>query len=470
MIGARGGGRFAVVSVASAIVASASASPLAAQGVRGWTGTTVQGVELRPLEAAADGCVPGEPCYLPGGEELSVVGTQDVSLTAWGFGVQGLSATMFLRGRADLGSELVWPRSDDPFDALLAYAQLVRGGWTVRLGRQEIRSGLGFSSFDGGQVERRVGSVRLGAYGGRSLARGLRDPESEALRGLESFVPDQSIYLWGGSVQARQRTASATLRYQREILADRSGLASERASLDASAALPFARLSGSADWDFGLQRLGKSHITLSAPFGGARWIGSVTARRYVPYFALSTIWGFFEPVAYSEAVARVGWSATPALGVWVRGGWRTYGDTETVQVLSALEDTGWRAEAGFGWTVTDAMAVDAGYELEWGPGGFLSSADASVRWRVLPEVAVSVTGVSLQQIEQYRLGDGRAFGGGVSVDAELTDRLSFAGGGSLLRHRAERDGVVSPWSQSRFWTTLRVRVGSDPGLANRPSR
>jgi hypothetical protein len=89
---------------------------------------------------------------------------------------------------------------------------------------------------------------------------------------------------------------------------------------------------------------------------------------------------------------------------------------------------------------------------------------------VLPDVALALTGTSFQQIEQYRLGDGRAFGAGVSIDASLTERLSFAGGGSLLRHRAERDGAASPWNQSRFWSTLRVRLGDDPGLANRVSR
>jgi hypothetical protein len=459
-----------VAGTVAVIAAGLLASPAAAQGFRGWAGTTLQGVELRPLAAVSDPCPPLAPCFLPTSEELSIVGTQDVSLTAWGFGVQGLSATMFLRGRAGLGGDLVWPRSEDHFDALLAYAQLVRDGWTARLGRQEIRSGLGFSSFDGGRVERRFGTLRLEAYGGRSLARGLREPANEALRGIEDFVPDQSIWLWGGSLHARQRTASATLRYQREILSDRSGLASERASLDVSTALRFAQLSVNADWDFGREQLGKGHLTVSAPFGDGRWVASATARRYVPYFALSTIWGFFEPVAYHELVARMAWSASFDLGVWVRGGWRTYGDTETVQVLSALRDTGWRAEAGAGWSVTEALAVNGSYELELGPGGFMHSADASVRWRFLPSVSASLTGMSFQQIEQYRLGDGRAWGGGASVDVDLTERLAFAGGGSLLRHQGERDGAVSPWSQSRFWTTLRVRLGSDPGLANRPSR
>ena len=456
--------------LAAAVVALGGGHRTAdAQGVRGWAGTTVQGVELRPIAAAEGGCVAAEPCYLPGSKELSLVGTQDVSLTAWGFGVRGLSATVFVRGRAGLG-DAVWPRSDDHFDALLAYGQLVRGPWAFRLGRQEIRSGLGFSSFDGGWAERRLGAARLTVFGGRSLARGLRDPENEALRGLDDFVPDQGLYLWGGSATTRWRATSVGARYQRELLADRSGLASERASLDANTAFPFARFGASVDWDFGQGRLGKSQLTATAPIGDGRWLLSATARRYVPYFSLSTIWGFFEPVAYHEVGARVGWSASELVGAWAAAGWRRYGDTETTEVLRALEDTGWRGEAGAAWTVSDVASLEGRYQLEWVPGGFLSSADASLRWAVLPDVALALSGTSFQQIEQYRLGDGRALGAGVSVDASLTERLSFAGGGSLLRHRAERDGATSPWNQSRFWSTLRVRLGGDPGLANRVSR
>jgi len=459
-------GRFAVIVVALGVAAHAAE----AQSFRGWTGTTLQGVELRTLVAAEGGCVAGEPCYLPGSEALAMVGTQDLSLTAWGFGVRGLSATVFARGRTGLGSDALWPRASDHFDALLAYGQLVQGGWTFRLGRQEVRSGLGFSSFDGGRVERRLGRARLEAYGGRSLARGLRDPENEALRGLEDFVPDQGVYLWGGSVIARRRTASATLRYHREILSDRSGLASERASLDASAVFSWVRLTAGADWDFGRRQLAKSELTASAPFGDGRWLVSATARRYVPYFSLSTIWGFFEPVAYHEAMARAGWSVSPGVSAWAAGGWRRYGDTRTVAVLRALEDTGWRGEVGAAWALSEGLRVDGRYQLEWVPGGFLSAGDASLRWAVKDDFAVAFTATSFQQIEQFRLGDGRALGGGVTIDVGLSERLGFAGGGSLLRHRSERDGATSPWNQMRFWSSLRVRLGSDPGLANRPAR
>jgi hypothetical protein len=435
-------------------------------GVRGWVGTTVQAVELRPVARRPEGCTAGEACYLPLDKELSIAGTQDVSLTAWGFGVQGLSATLFLRGRAGLGSDFVWPRSEDHFDALLGYVQWMRSGWRVRLGRQEVRSGLGFSAFDGGAVSWRLRQLEVEGYGGRSLARALRDPANKALAGIDDFVPDESVYLFGGALHGRFRLASASLRYQRELLADRSGLASERASFDGSATLPLVRLSAGLDWDFGRQILGKGHVTAAAPIANGRWMLSASAKRYVPYFSMSTIWGFFEPVAYHEVMGRVGWSTTQALGLWVSGGWRRYGDTGTPVVLEPLRDTGWRAEAGGAWNLSSQWTLNGAYHLEWGPGGFLNSGDASVRWSPGPRFGVSVSGMSFQQIEQYRLGDGRAWGGGVSLDAEIVRRLSVVAGGSLIRHDSKGDGVESPWNQARAWTTLRLEVGRDAGRAN----
>jgi hypothetical protein len=424
---------------------------------------------MRPLAADPAGCVPDVPCYAPLGKRTSFAATQDVNVTAWGFGVTGLSATVYLRGRAGIGDDFAWPRADDHFDALLGYAQLARGGWTVRLGRQEVRSGLGFASFDGGSVERRLGAFDVEGYAGRSLARGLRDPANEALAGIEDFVPDESVWLFGGAARARFRSAGMTLRYQRELLGDRSGLASERASVDGNATLSSLRLSGGADWDFGRAQPGKAHLTASVPFG-ARWLVSATARRYVPYFSLSTIWGFFEPVAYHEARLRASWSASSTLGLWLSGGWRRYGETRTVAVLSSIEDTGWRGEAGVTWTLAPQWRLDGGWQLEWGPGGFLNSADATVRWALTDAFGASVTGTTFQQIEQYRLGDGRAWGGTLSLDAGFADRYTLLAGGSVIRHDTRNDGSVGPWNQMRAWTSLRVTLGSDPGRANRLRR
>ncbi|HUP50959.1 MAG TPA: hypothetical protein VM198_00680, partial [Longimicrobiales bacterium] len=297
-----------------------------AQGYRGWTSTSVQLVELRPIaldtvaraDVVADAsgrffyeglevsCVLTTICtgYLPLSKQQTVAATQDLGLTAWGFGVEGLSGTALVRARARAGGDLVWPRSDDEFDALLGYAQLQRGPVRVRAGRQEVRSGLGFSGFDGVSASYALGSWRGELYGGRSLARGLREPATDEFRGLDDFFEDRSVILVGGSVAGRMRGTSGTVRYHREILSDRSSLVSERASVDVAATLPRVRLTGSLDYDFSFEQIGKGHVTWSAPLREGRWLVEASARRYVPYFDLSTLWGFFEPVSYHEVVTR----------------------------------------------------------------------------------------------------------------------------------------------------------------------
>jgi hypothetical protein len=369
-----------------------------------------------------------------------------------------------------MGSELVWPRSDDEFDAMLAYAQLQRGPVRVRAGRQDLRSGLGLSAFDGLSASYSYGSARGELYGGRSLARGLREPTNSALRGLDDFFLDHSVLLVGASGSVRTFGALMTARYHREILWDRSSLVSERASLDVSTQLTRVRVTGSADYDFSFQHVGKAELTASAPLAEGRWLVEMSGRRYVPYFDLSTIWGFFEPVSYSEVVARVAWSPSRTLGASFAGGRRTYGATGAPVILEPMRDKGWRADLGAHWRPVAEWTVDGRYELEWGPGGFLSSVDATGRYSVNDRLGVSLSLLSFQQIEEYRLGQGRAFGGSASSDYQWNEGLSLVGGFSVIRHRDGGNVFTSPWNQTRAWTSVRFDLGGDPGLANRGGR
>jgi hypothetical protein len=375
-----------------------------------------------------------------------------------------------LRGRAKGGEDLVWPRTDDSFDVILGYAQLRRGPVAVRLGRQEVRSGLGFPAFDGGYASVSLGSYDVEAYGGRSMARGLREPTHEALRSLESFIPDESVFLVGGAVHGRVKTSAFTARYQRELLADRSGLVSERASVDFRSVFARARLSGSLDYDFGFEQVGKGHLTLSVPIEGGGWLVETSGRRYVPYFELSTIWGFFEPVSYAEAELRGSWSEVQGLGLWVSGGWRTYEETGATTIFRPLRDDGWRANAGVRWQASPGVVVDATYSLEWGPGSFLSSGEAAARFEPADGMTVTLNAMTFQQVEEFRIGDGRAVGIGGSLDYRIGDRATLMGGGSVLRHLDGGAAILTPWNQGRAWSGLRVLVGSDPGLSQRRNR
>lgn len=458
----------------------ACVQPGHAQGVRGTAVTTVRTVELRPLLAdtidpqlAGDSlpCPPGPRCVIlrAGPRRQAVALTQDVRLTAWGLGVSGLSAVAFLRARADAGGTLAWPRSDDAFDALLAYVEYDHEPFRIRAGRQTTLGGLGFSSYDGVEVLfRRAHHFGARAYAGRSLARGLVEPRAEALRGFEDFVPDASVLLFGGALDAQPAHGlRVSARYQREVFSNRSALVSERASLetvvDAFAPL---RVDASADWDFAFARLGKADVRLVLPLAGDVRV-EAAARRYVPYFELWTIWGFFDPVAWHETEARVSWTpGTTQLSATLGAALRRYDETDTAILGPDLERDTRRLTFDVAWQPARTWLLDFRWQHETGFGASMGGADLGARWNVRTDVAVSAFVTALQQIDEFRVGEGTVFGGGVAGEIPLGERLSLEGGASLYRQGSTR--ADSPdWTQRRAWLSFRAELGTDPGRTAR---
>jgi hypothetical protein len=475
------------------LVASSGAAH--AQSMRGTATSTVRYIEMRPIvqqQVAEDqvtqlpngrfefqgipvSCVGGIGCfyYRSLDVEHAIVGTQDVGLTAWGWGVQGLSFTTMLRARADLGGELTWPRSDDNFDAILAYAELNRGDVRGRLGRQRTASRLGLMGFDGASVVHDgFAGLELEAYGGRSLMRGLNEPRGEALRGIQEFAVD-TLLTWMLGAAARYEPAAGTavgMRYQRELWQNRAGLVSERASAEFSTS-QFRPLmfDANVDYDFAFGRIGKAHVTARAP----AWLGLTlegSARRYVPYFELNTIWGFFSPVGYHEAEARATWRRGPALSAWASAAWRRYEEAEATVILTPLERDGTRFTVGANWRLTPGFAFDGAYRMERGFGAFISSGDVSASWDVTPWFGVSLDGTAFQQIEQFRVGEGIVYGGGASADLRITRTMALTGGATVFRQNYENRPGLADWNQVRAFTVLRAGFGRDPGAARRGVR
>lgn len=459
------------VAVATLLLAVAHVPGAHAQGIRGWTTSTVRYVELRPIvqeTAPAEELVGRRTFYRAGEVEHAVSGAQDVGFRVWGLGMPGLSFTGLLRARARLDGDFVWPRSEDEFDALLAYAQLDRGAIRVRLGRQRTLSGLGFSGFDGAAVRYDVSDgVRVEAYGGRSLARALNEPRNKALAGLVDFLPDHDAWLLGGVARIRLPAATSIgLRYQREILGDRSGLVSERASLDwSTAGLRSVMVTGALDYDVAFDRIGKSHLTVRYAGPALPVAVELTGRRYVPYFELSTVWGFFDPVAYHEVLGRVSWTGAGGT-LWAAGGLRGYEATGAPVIFDPLEDDAWQARVGGTWTVSEPWTLEGRYEILWGVGGFLSSGEATARYRANERLEVAAHGTAFQQFEEFRVGEGTTWGGGLSVGLGLGDRVRLDGGLTAFRHGAEGRQVDERWNQLRGWSALRVEFGSEPGRAS----
>jgi hypothetical protein len=488
-------GRLTAGALAAALLAGAAA-PLAAQDGRGSLRSTTRYVELRPLrrdtvpraqvtalpdgtfrfEGLAASCDAVRCEVLRAGPlQHGVLATLDAGYTAWGLGVQGLSATVLARGRTRLGGEFEPPQSDESFEAILGYAELARGAYRLRAGRQRELTGLGFSGFDGVDVlyepSRRW---RAQLYGGRGLAQGVQQSYVRAFRGLDEadFVRGRNAVLLGGEVGVEMQGGStAALQWQAKLWSDRGGYLSDRAQLVARtpALRPF-ELSGAAEYDIGLGRLGSAHASARYPMPGRGLLLEATARRHLPFFEYWTIWGMFSPVAWQEVELRGAWQPPRRFAVWGAGAYRRYDDHDTQTFLRPLETRSLRAAVGGDWQARPELRFDGSLRMEGPVGAFTFSGDAALDWRVSEGVAVRVQGVVLEQLEEFRLGGTVLAGGLAGVDVRLRPDLRAGVGFELYRQaQSERPGGPD-WTQRRAWFSMNMDIGRDPGLRREQSR
>jgi hypothetical protein len=485
------------VGVALAVLLTVSGSPQAAdaQALRGTSRTITRFVEMRPLgqDTVARSQViereggaleyqghpvscRGDVCtfYQSRPPRQGVVLTQEIGFTAWGLGIQGLSGTVLVRGREQLGGAFVPPRADERFEAVFAYAQLDRASFRIRAGRQETTSTLGAPGFDGVAVQVWPAEwLRIEAFGGRSLGRGLFEPRSSALRGLDDarFLIHDHALVGGIEVAFDFRPGTELAgRYHREIFGDRSGLLTERGGVVfRSNALAPLRVDGATEFDLGFGEFGKAHLTVESPLTARSWI-ELTGRRYMPFFEMWTIWGFFSPVAYREAELRGGWAPSSRVQAWVSTAYRRYSETETAVFGEPLKDRAWRAAAGASWALDPDLTFRGGYEVEGPVGAFLSSGNAAAAWRASDRVELSVRGVAAQQIEEFRIGEGFLLGAGLGAAVEIREAMRVNGGMDLYRHTHRNRPTATDWNQRRGWVMLQIGFGRDAGEAPRSTR
>jgi hypothetical protein len=437
---------FTIAAVAFGALALGAAS-VRAQAVRIHSTTEARYVQLRPIQYdSASGT------YLTLPLTYAAPLTEDVEISAWGFGVTGLRAYALLRGRAALGSGLIWPRYGDHFDALAAFLELERPQYRIRAGRQQRASALGWYAFDGLLgTWRPLPVIRVEAYGGRGLARGFLEPaNSPALTSLDPLRPDRGTILLGASAWAAPtaRTSFSAI-YQRELLSDRSGVVSERAAFDARVGLgSWLVLSGSADADLARQQWGKASASAMLRLSRASFV-EFEAFQYRPTLDLTTIWGVFAPESNHGVTASGRLAPWRAVALSASFTYRQFEPLSAGQpFLTNIGDDTKTFTVGLA-THCGALAFDGSYHLQVGYGGKQSGGDLALALAHEDGWRVGLRGAAFQQTEMFRVADGTVFGFGGEVRSPVGRTLGIRADVMRYLHRKLNGQNGIDWNQTR---------------------
>jgi hypothetical protein len=456
---------------------------LAAQGIRISGVTTMQYVELRPLitDSMPASAVPGTGqfrtaafgvpavcdslfCqYERSGNRISALPVlQDLSLTAWGL-AEGLSLHSDVRMRTELGGGgLIYPRADDHFELLDAYLQLDRDWGRARLGRQWVNGALGAYNFDGAEalVSRRTYSLE--GWAGRALVEGLNEPyTSSQLSAVDALPPEQDGYIFGALFRVRPDALSAaTVSYQRVILADHSGMYSERASLAASTRRFGVAFDLTAAYDFATGDWNEARLRASSTGIGVFGY-SVEARRSQPFFELWTIWGAFAPVGFDEARTTIDWRphAQP-FSASLHFSYRKYDPSDAG---ISLQTSGWRAGGDANWRANTAWSAYGSYDIDLGNGASTSDGRAGMRWTASSDLSAGFEGSVTQTIYEYRIGTGRVYGAALNGAVRIAPDVRVVVDGGIYRQLLTNGAAGPDWSQRRMSVRLEWTAGMDPG-------
>jgi hypothetical protein len=414
-------------------------------------------VRCLPEEAYCRDTRPGTPV-----STLPV--TQDLAVSAWGFG-EGVQLFAQLRGRAAWGNPELWPQADQPLELLAGYGQIERSWLLVRAGRQQKVSGLGFYSFDGVLVGVRPASVlSLEVYGGRSLLRGLNEPRTGgALRAIEELAPAQSGLLLGALARYRSDgPLSLSALYQVDLRTG-GGAHAELAAVDGVLRMGAGALEGVLELDVAGGAVNEARLRArSAPLAGFALQAEVL--RYRPYFELWTIWGAFSPVGFDEARAGARW-AGERVPLLLRAdvSFRSYGDDGSGNAFGAFRREGWGLSGSASWTPAAGWRVDGEARGDAGFGAAGRQGQLSLR-RQFARGWVSAHGLAFQRLYEFRLDSGAAYGAGAEASWQLTERAQVFAGGTFYRHRGSSSDNPD-WTQRRATVRLQWLVGSEPAYA-----
>lgn len=406
-------------------------------------------------------CVPGGYCYRYRAGDIRTASpvTEDLSFTAWP-GWRGIQARAHVRGR--FGSNDLWPRSSEKLALLDLAIDVDRTDWRLRAGRQQHLGGLGAMHFDGGSLLwKGVAPVRVTAFAGRSLGRGLFAPYTGSLLSeADELPPLREAVVVGLEGRYRPNGAlAASLLYQVEIRTDRASLYSERVALDATWQARAMRLELSGDADVASLVVNDFKLRLGRTFG-TRLDLTAEGRHSNPFFELWTIWGAFTPVAFDQVRVSADYRVDRALSLEGGIAWRDYGDTHTGIQQAPIEGDGLRGRVAARWQ-RRAWSASAAAGLDQGYGAYRGQLDFAIQRDFGPRTSFGLVAVGTQQFTEFRFGEGTTHGiGGTARHGigavDLSARVGYD------RHTFENRPGYDDYGQWRGTLAINGRFGRDP--------
>lgn len=317
---------------------------------------------------------------------------------------------------------------------------------------------------------RPMGRLRLSAYGGWGLARGVALPvSSPVLNPLDDAQPRQRQAVAGASVEWEAASLNGRLSYQREWAPGTGDIISDRLGMEAVIE-PIAgfRLTGGADIDVAAGWWGSAEATLAYVEPGGRGQIAIEGRRYRPHFDLWTIWGAFSPVPYHALSGLL--TLVPVQGLTIQGRGEIYEfeDSEAEIPLIDLVQKGWRWSGSASYS-RDRWGLRMGAHREHGPGAASTGFDGTLTIAPVSSLSFSLHGGNLRRPLEFRIDDAKLWSYGGSVSLQLAPR--FRGDVNVSKYdetRRRPDAAQFSWDQLRISVGATLTWGSDVARSGVP--
>ena len=416
--------------------------------------------------------------WVPGPINTTAPAVAQAALTMWGLGLPGLRVQVNGFATTDFSDAASWPGTSPNFQLIEGYAEYAAPAWTIVAGRKLVTGRLGMYGFDGGQLTGRLPSagLQLSGYLGAGLAQGSNlYITSSDLNPQGEYRPAQSPLVAGLSGSWISSHAELTAEYRREVDRTTDYFASERVAASATIR-PFGpwSLVGGAIYDMASGLWGSADAALR--FATPK-VGVVAGyRRYAPFYELWTVWGAFSPVPYNAVYGSLSVQATKRLQLRARGESYQFDSAGAETPLVNIEDAGWRASGGATYQLSHALAVQAGYQNEFGPGASSSGWDGSVTFAPTGKYSIMVYGNSLSRPLEYRWDQSVVLVYGMQASVVARDNVSVAF--TMARYDENRqrpDAASFEWDQIRFGAKVVMTFSSadrlplPKAITNRPA-